>query len=86
MNRRMRNRTSGGVGGRREQSRLLPRGISASHCDAGKMRTLKFVFSAGVWHDGVALAEHRPARASLKSPGSARPTSGSVVIMQLRSL
>jgi len=24
MNRRMRNRTSGGVGGRREQSRLLP--------------------------------------------------------------
>ena len=48
------------------------------HGETGKMRTLKFVFTGGDAHVGAMLLEQSPANTLLKSPGSARPTSGSV--------
>jgi hypothetical protein len=41
------------------------------------MRTLKFVFTGGAVHAGATLLEHNPVNSSLKSPGSAKPSSGS---------
>jgi hypothetical protein len=47
------------------------------HCEAGNTRTLKFVFTGGGVHVGPTLFEQSPSNTLLKSPGSARPTSGS---------
>ena len=56
MNRRMRNRTSGGVGGRREQSRLLPDQIAkvSSRFSFWTIFSLRF---AGLFFDCEILQE-----------------------------
>ncbi len=47
------------------------------HYVTGNMGTLKFVFTGGTVQVGATVLEHNPLNTSLKSPGNARPTSGS---------